>query len=227
MRRFNSQIVFEPWHSDAFYKQGIEGRKILVLGESLYHSCEKDLVCRESMSNAFKSIYHRGLTQKVVMSWRDWKGRSPLSCRVPQLFRESKGEFWNRVVFYNYLQDFAGEEARDRPNDALWANDERNAAAFQEVLDHFEPDRILVLGKKLWTNLPSKSPPLFRSPSQEQRLPVSNDVRSYNADERICYWYYSSSGHPALAMPIMHPVSVRFSLNEWVKPVSDWLAFDR
>ncbi len=167
---------------------------------------------------------HNELIREVVGWWKDNPHRSPLSHRIPKMFDKKKEEFWGEVVFYNYIQAFAGIEARVRPSDELWS-DPRNPEAFQEVLDDYQPDRILVLGKKLWVNLPSKSPPIAATPEAEIRLPVSNDMIGYQEVDRTCYWYFCQSGHPALAMPVMHPAAVRFSTDKWIMPVADWLSF--
>jgi hypothetical protein len=225
--RSDSQIAFQPWRDQDRYESGFKGHRILVLGESHYHSCEDDPACREETDETVRTAYHSQMTYKVVDWWKDKPHRSPLSYRVPKLFGEDQKEvFWPKVAFYNYVQEFVGPAARVRPSEELWA-ERRNAQAFQEVLDTLRPDRILVLGKKLWTNLESKSPPLARRPEVEEGLPVSSTLNVRDHVDKGCYWYFTSSDHRALAMPIMHPAAVRFSLDEWITPITDWLSFDR
>jgi hypothetical protein len=217
--------MFEPWCGDE-YKSGIEGRRVLILGESHYHNCDNDPPCREAETETDRELRHRNLTREVVEWWKDNPHPSPLSYRVPELFGIEKPKFWNKVVFYNYVQAFVGCAARVRPTEEMWA-DEGNAKEFQVVLDCFEPDRILVLGKKLWTNLPSSPALLEESPREERGLLVSNNVGSYNDVDRFCYWYVAHSGKSALAMPIMHPSAPRFELAKWKRPVADWLSFGK
>ncbi|WP_263367688.1 hypothetical protein [Edaphobacter bradus] len=224
MEDVRTNVAFQPWIGDAF-QEGIRGQRILVLGESHYHRCDEDAACRNENDNARKTM-HENMTRGVVQWWKDNAHPSPLSYRVPKLFNIEKSEFWTRVAFYNYLQSFAGPAARCRPSEEQWG-DLTNAQGFQEILDQLNPNRILVLGKKLWSNLPSKTPPLARQPQQETGLRVSNDVRSYHEVDHFCYWYWSKSGHKGLAMPIMHPSASRFSAEEWTEPIVRWLSFSK
>lgn len=223
----DSKIIFRPWLGiDNVYKG--EKQKLLILGESHYHDCKKDHECCESTSDTDRNQLHRNLTISTVKSWIGGSRRSRLSYSVPKLFDCKPNDFWAKVIFYNYLQDFAGPTGRDRPSEKLWADhDSANAGAFQQVLDKHEPDRILVLGKKLWMNLPSKVPPLVYAPEPEARLPLSGDVRSYHPDDRFCYWYGTRRGKRALAMPIMHPAAIQFSSDEWIEPIANWLSFSK
>jgi hypothetical protein len=224
MENLISQASFQPWRGQ-HYTQGIEGQRILILGESHYHRCEDDRAC-DNLSDADRNARHSELTRNVVEWWKDHPHRSPLSHQIPKLFKMEKKVFWESVAFYNYVQAFVGPTARVRPNEELW-NESRNAEAFQAVLDRLQPDRILVLGKKLWANLPSEKPLLYRHPDGEPGLVVSNDSGSYDDSDRLCYWYYARSGQKALAMPVMHPAAVRFSASAWVEPVANWMSFGK
>jgi hypothetical protein len=216
-----TKVHFEPWCKRSQYEKGISGSKILILGESHHHRCDKDDKCKEQR---LRSARHRGLTKAVVEQWKDEPHSSPVSSRLPKLFNMSKSEFWESVVFYNYLQTFAGLGARQRPKKEQWAC-LSSAEAFQSVLDHFQPDRILVLGKDLWTNLPSDPNVIASAPKAENRFSVANGAGSRNQTDEVCYWYYAHSGKPALAMPIVHPAAVGFSVSQWIQPVTEWMNF--
>ncbi len=214
----DTKVAFEPWVG-VNYKLGIAGKKVLVLGESHYHDCEKDENCK---NKANRNARHRNLTTGVVDSWKDKPHRSPVSHRVPQLFAIEKAEFWSRVAFYNYLQTFAGARPRHSPADVNW-NDSDSAEAFQSVLDCLQPDRVLVLGKNTWTNLPIDPNILSSSPIPEERIKLQNSRVTWYGDDSIAYWYASRSGKLALAMPIMHPSAPGFSPEGWIPSVSLWL----
>jgi hypothetical protein len=212
-----TKVEFAPWCGKV-YQKGISGQRVLILGESHYHSCEKDPNCTDE---AGRNIRHRNLTHDMVDHWKDHSHSSPVSHRIPELFGMSKAEFWESVAFYNYLQTFAGSGARERPNDDQWNED--SASAFQTVLDHLQPDRIMVLGKATWTNLPSSLTTLFAAPIPDDRLHIQNGIGFRNEADSVAYWYSSSSGKLALAMPIMHPSAVSFSGSDWKAYVDSWL----
>jgi hypothetical protein len=216
-------INFEPWQGPEA-KKGIAEQRVLILGESHYHDCSNAPECRDEPDDSDSRTRHREMTRGVISWWKDNPHRSPLSYRVPQLFSLPKSQFWNAVAFYNYLQTLAGPKARLRPSDEQWS-DPSNALAFQKVLDDFEPDRILVLGKKTWQNLPSSPAELYREPLREFRLPVSNDLGGSQNVDTSCYWYFAATGKPALAMPIMHPAAPRFVTEAWIEPVAEWMRF--
>src|SRR5258708_28815145 len=122
----NTQVQFDPWCGND-YENGIAGQRVLILGESNYHSCDEDLECKDEANRSFR---HRTLTHFTVEHWKDNSHSSPVSYRVPQLFGMSKAQFWQSVVFYNYLQTFVGPAAGQRPKENQWA-DQTSAKAFQ------------------------------------------------------------------------------------------------
>ena len=212
-----SKAVFKPWVG-ASYESGerIEGKKVLILGESLYHDCAK-----EGCDSTEKT--HRSLTFSVVKHWKDNPHSSRVSSFIPKLFEIEKCDFWERVVFYNYLQNFAGKSARCKREPGLW-DDENSVSAFQQVVDVFEPDRILVLGKDTWSNLPSVQLPAG-PPILENNFALSSKVGDRHQVDSFAYWYLSRSGHRSLTMPIIHPSAGIFRLDDWQPEVKKWLAF--
>ena len=59
--------------------------------------------------------------------------------------------FWHSVAYSNYIQQFTGLAARDRPTEQMW----REAVdPFFEILNKLRPDFVLVLGSQLWNRLP-------------------------------------------------------------------------
>ena len=216
----HSSIQFRPWRQEATYLTGIRGKKILILGESHYHNCEEDHGCDASAPERTRE-YHHEITRKVVRDWKDHPHRSPLSTSLPKLFGMDKAEFWNQVGFYNYVQSFLSA-ARVRPTKADWFSKD-SAIAFQEVLDDLSPDRILVLGKGLWSALPSNQSEVI-PPVGERRF--SLEGRFGSGVDDLAYWYSSRSGKPALAMPIVHPSSWGFRVDDWLASIQKWLDFD-
>jgi hypothetical protein len=206
-----TEVKFNPWVGENYCK-GIKGKRLLVLGESHWHNCNKDEECRVEIDRAER---HKGLTNSVVKGWIGGSRRSPVSYQVPALFGISEAEFWSDVVFYNYLQTFAGPGAGVRPKQAQW-DDEASSDAFRSVLEHFKPDRILVFGKATWLNLPSGQ-------QREDRVPLPRGIGGNSIENQKAWWYGCGKGHRALAMPIIHPSSRHFRHKDWAPTISLWM----
>ena len=158
-----SSVKFQPWVGDNYEN---ENPKILVLGESHYGSTEEN-----------KEIF----TQNVIQSWAlRAEGSHKFFTIIAKILSDKtedwlsdddSKEFWNKVIFYNYIQDFVGESARIRPIDEMWKQAKK---PFEEVLCKYQPDIVVVLGKNLgWY------------------------VEQYSNDfEKIvfCYWTHPSAG---------------------------------
>lgn len=147
-------VRFEPWKGKNYLTSGLNGKKILAIGESFY--------CSEEEADKFAST----LTEKVVNDY--------LAIRNGE-FRENKGEWtntylkferslvgeettpersreiWNSIAFYNYLQiPMSGARESGSPID--YKNAEK---AFFEVINELQPDLIIVWGVgKLFNNMP-------------------------------------------------------------------------
>jgi hypothetical protein len=219
---YSSSVRFQPWQGKR-YRTGIAGKRILVLGESHYHSCDTPGDSCNGLSSEEQDARHQRLTMSEVEWWKDHPHSTPLSTAIPKLFEMNKSEFWERVAFYNYVQTFSSA-ARVRPSTEAWGDDIA-VESFQEVLDALEPDRILVLGKDLWRSLPSDEKLLACRPRAEEDLPLLEKIGNHNAVDQIAYWYGSRSGHFALAMPIFHPASWGFRAAEWIPEVHKWMSF--
>lgn len=214
-----NSVAFYPWVGSK-YAGGINGEKVLILGESHYHDCEKDEACKASEERRIH--HHQQFTEMVVWGWRNNLGRTPVSTAVPKLFEIEKSEFWDHVSFYNYVQTFV--PSRDvRPTADAW--DSASAQAFQSVLDFLQPDRVLVLGKENWLFLPSDPLILAHKPEPEPALRLLDKMGNGNAVNGIAYWYFCRSGHRALTMPVFHPAAVGFRVEDWLASIRTWLAF--
>src|ERR1035437_9651261 len=132
-----SAVKCLPWEGE-YYKEGIKGKKVLILGESHYHNCEKKGDRCNKLTPSQRHHRHRRLTIEVVEWWKDNPHKSPVSHAVPKLFEIGRYDFWGRVSFYNYVQRFV-LAPRDRPAEEDW---EKSTKAFQQVLDCLQPDRV-------------------------------------------------------------------------------------
>ncbi len=152
-----SNIYFRPWVGKNYSTTGYKGKKILVLGES--HYCkEHEKYCptcqRENMKESCSSM-----TDEVVNELAsDYYGQGYLQCFVcferavtgKELSQKEREEFWNGVMFYNYIQ-FSQTGPRTAPLPEHWGQSE---PAFQELLEQYMPDYIIVWGARLYDGLP-------------------------------------------------------------------------
>lgn len=132
------------------------GKRIMILGESHY--------CDESCADCGDCLLHRecmNFTQQVLDDYlnenkerQNWM-RTFLKFERSLVGEETKQamrlKIWNSVVFFNYLQVAMGG-----PREAGTAEQYHQAGkAFFEVIEKYQPEYIIVWGKRLWNNLPN------------------------------------------------------------------------
>jgi len=183
--------LFQPWVGSQ-YDRGLNGTKVLLLGESHYGGVGDDAPAHE-------------VTSRVVQRWAIDGPTHPfftkayrVVCGTPTPDR-TREEFWNSVAFYNYVQAWVGNNPRVRPTPDEWKT---GAAPFQDVLAALCPDRVVVLGKELWNQLPS--------PQESRTVTVNSN--------QIEIRFYSTSSHTAQAAMVHHPSYPAFSYARW-RPV--------
>jgi len=128
---------FLPWIGTG-YSDGVNGSRLLVLGESHYS---------ENPANAYPTLTQDIVTRVVAGE------RFPFFTKLGQCIggAATGREFtWQSVAFYNYVQQLVGAHARDRPTEQMW---ERAMAPFNAVLTKHQPHAILVAGVGTWNSL--------------------------------------------------------------------------
>jgi hypothetical protein len=136
--------TFEPWIGKHYLAKGIDGVRLLILGESHYGKPGDE---------------YAEFTQDVITEWGQER-RDPFFTKVAKLLLcpisnvwlsdSDRTEFWEKVAFYNFIQVFL-PKARKRPTSEMWE------AAKQPLLDviaELRPHVILVLGSELRSYLP-------------------------------------------------------------------------
>ena len=140
-----SKIRFEPWVGEWYHEAKLYGLRILLLGESHYGEGEPKA----------------SFTRNVVKRWGQDNRHSFFTKITKFILNQGKNgnltaaqrrEFWEKVAFYNYVQEFAGAKARQRPTPEMW---KRSEEAYYQVLEELEPDLVVVLGKQLAKHLPA------------------------------------------------------------------------
>ncbi|XAW88546.1 hypothetical protein ABDK09_15740 [Vibrio sp. CDRSL-10 TSBA] len=66
---------------------------------------------------------------------------------------QSRVDLWNSVVFYNYLQVAAGEDARQ--TQYYDYTESKHKAALLEVIEELQPEFIISWGNKAWDAVPA------------------------------------------------------------------------
>ncbi|KAB1071519.1 hypothetical protein [Methylobacterium planeticum] len=152
-------VFFEPWIGSKYYTDGLWGKKVLIVGESHYD---------EFFSN--KSDAASGMSKPKHTLGRDWtqyciqaivsgeKGPAfwtSLRNRVGGAEHEEApaAAFWPRVAYYNFVQTPVGGAARVAPTKEQFKN---SMAAFEEVLEKLNPDRVIVTGDRMHPYIPSR-----------------------------------------------------------------------
>lgn len=153
---------FQPWVGKN-YEKGINGNKILVLGESHYCLNERSAGgrCEKGCSKCNMNEQCHNMTNEVLTDFKDnfsWFGTKYLRCFYifsrliigRALSVDESKRFWDNVIFYNYLQ--YSQVAPQQPiNQNYWSPSEE---AFKELILKCRPNLVLVWGKRLYYGMP-------------------------------------------------------------------------
>jgi hypothetical protein len=130
------------WTGANYEVGGYQGRRLFLLGESAYGvrtwtPAEQNDFIRANISGECNHHFYTKVynTFSSVTKWVS-----------PQSFRD----FWNGIVFYNYIQETVGDRPKCRPTKEMWV---RWKDPCIQTIEAQNPKRILVLGKQLWWTL--------------------------------------------------------------------------
>lgn len=173
-------VKFLPWVGKN-YEKGINGKKILVLGESHYGSEERTDITNDVVSRFLK--YHKG--EGEFEFWMNTNTKFAKTFNNGEMSKEEIVEFWESIVFYNYVQTLMSEP-RQSPTSEQFENSKE---AFYEVIEQYQPDLIVVWGLRLWGAMPDQG--RWGEPSQ------------VNGGEGLYYYQIGDREYPA--MMVYHP----------------------
>ena len=139
--------TFRPWIGEKYEAEGIEGGiQLLILGESHYGTPDPN---------------DSTLTRRVVSKYGQEDERMAFFTKTAKLVLGHTSEdylsdseqrqFWDRVAFYNYVQEYAGETPNGTVTPEMWEDAEK---PFLTVLEKLDPDALLILGKRLSKHVP-------------------------------------------------------------------------
>jgi hypothetical protein len=143
-------VFFKPWIGEYYdTNKSVFSKKILIVGDSHYGE-----------DNGIDT--YDNFTTEVINDYLDpnhsasWKGTFTkfMNSFVKNTKHEtcSKNKLWSSVSFYNYLQEFAGNDAR-LTHEYDYKKD-RDILAFCSVLSSLQPEVIISWGNNVWDALP-------------------------------------------------------------------------
>lgn len=191
---------FLPWVGERYRGQSLDGVRLLIVGESHYHTHSDpgaDFTIRLTQGYIRGTMRHRFWT--LVARTVAGQSASRDECKA----------FWQSVAFYNYIQSVVGGTARVAPTAGMWA---AARAPFSGVLKDLAPHVVLILGRRLWSNL---------SDGELSTLTVdggaSRPARNYDLPGKGL----------ATATFINHPASRGFVAAKWTPVTASLLALGR
>jgi hypothetical protein len=137
--------TFDPWEGDAYRTSGLNGLRVLVLGESHYGKPVELLptFTQGVVRSLGIDSRHRFFTATAKLLLNTPPGIPLTDC--------ARASFWRRVAFYNYIQEFVGTVPRTRPTKEMW---QQAGNYLPAVVAELNPQLMLVLGKALASWLP-------------------------------------------------------------------------
>lgn len=158
---------FEPYVGKKYYEEGVNGKKVLVLGASFY--CEKGEInseCHSICTNPNKRAtadfkdkcpyckrYNKNLTERAEIAINIEKCDS-VSYQNFEIFLQAillKEHPWDYVAFTNYVQFMVPtqETKKEYLSDIDYES-------FEEVIEYLKPDVVIEWGKPVQEHLETK-----------------------------------------------------------------------
>ncbi len=192
-------INFRPFVGKNYSTSGYRGKRILILGES--HYCKNELakggrcfpLCKselmkedcfsqtEDVLNDYIYNYYGSSSQQTFLCFeRAFIGK--------ELTQEEREEFWEGIIFYNYLQ-FSQPGPRRSIANEYWEPSEQ---AFLQLLETYLPDCIIAWGARLFDGMPGWK-------GKESKLTIDGDSTDV--------WTYNIKGKSIPMLKVHHPSS--------------------
>ena len=198
-----TKIAFKPWVGKN-YEQGFlgTGKKVMVLGESHYSYTPE--APNKSSGGKKENLTVDAIEDFVHSSeWEPYKNtyikfeRALAGKEVP---KEERAAVWDSILFYNYVQTTIGT-ARQAPTGEDFKS---SRDLFFEVVNQYQPDYIIVWGRRLYNHLPQEG-------KQGEELMLNWNGTEFFEET----WEYTlDNGHTVKIMSVYHP-SCGFSWDYW------------
>jgi len=179
------RFAFRPWIGVRYDTLGLDGRRLLILGESHYESTPGDVKTRTEYKLTW-DIIDRAIAGESLPFYS--KIATAVSGEELTSSEERSG-FWKTVAFYNYVQRLL-KTPGERPS----ATDLKSGAApFFDLIRLLSPDAILVTGVTVWNSISDCFPEGARSTEERSDEPSST------------YRWEGITSYPILATWTVHP----------------------
>lgn len=188
-------VKFLPWIGDK-YEEGIyydekgelcygtsKGKKVLVLGESFYWDDEDDGNGKMFIPELIEDFLN---PQSEFLPYKRTFIKFERAMAGRELDKEESREFWEHVMFYNYVQ-VPLQGTRFSPTEEQYAN---SKDMFFTLLNIINPDYFIVWGMRLYNNLPQEG---------MQGFDIEESGDSYET------WIYEVGAKRIPFMAIYHP----------------------
>ncbi len=195
---------FLPWVGARYgeiHAPPVGRARVLVLGESHYGdaSCQRESFTNDVVKEWVFQRRDRFFTKVAKLTL----GLSTAEWLSPELSHE----FWNSVLFYNYVQEIVGPGPRYRPSPEMWRCAESSLGRL--LLEH-TPNCIVVLGRELAGALRTTSTLGFA-------------VVSEDGPEPFYVLEPAQATRPIVWTWVNHPSSPGFSYAKWQPRVQSLL----
>lgn len=193
-----SSIRFKPCRGRNFgTPQSIFSRPTLILGGSAYSDGPE--ATPEEDADATQDLLSCYFDDKIRGRWKATYTRFINAVYGDDTNGSEREAYFDSIIFYNYLQEYAGSRPGDAPKFDYAAD--QHFSAFLEVLNEHKPDVIIAWGNLVWNALPDDWG--FGSANKEPQFQVLG--RTF-----VKYQTYPYAGRDILLVGVKHP-STSFS----------------
>ena len=199
---------FEPYVGN-HYKEGIHGKKILVLGASFYCNCVKcpffasctSVILKDSSEFDNKCPEYKSAGKQLHLEPSYCVEDAPATYQRfatymgKHLGTEDYDTVWEYLAFTNYVQFFL-PATNGSFRETMWSDlSERDFAAFTEVVQQLQPDIVVVWGNVINSALKERNPYLV-------------DIKELQETEYyVCHLDVPGVNHPVAVINPYHPSS--------------------
>jgi hypothetical protein len=179
-----------PWIGE-HYANGIKNQRVAIVGHS--HPSEKGEQDLNDYTNQIVKQFIEGQNIKFFSIIQRYFGF------------ENRSEFWNRVLFINYISDWVPSRYHPGTGEQI----DRAKQRFQKLLSTERPDKIFVFTSKGWSILP----PTREECDHSGLRPISVEISEFSP---FRWGTYVAGDHTAMAFGLRHPQGANTKLMQRV-----------